>query len=111
MADLDHRTAICKRHGISPALAGDLHGTTPEQWEADAAARASIAQMLGAPPPEQEETAKAEADTPPPPDPVTLAAESREASDRQFIEALLRPKARHVEAIRDLHGLLGEEPS
>lgn len=110
---MDERIAICERHGISPRLAGELHGTTPEQWEADAEARASVARMFGAPSPEQpepeQEPTEQDANKPEVPDPATLAAESRAASDRQFIEALLRPKAGHVEIIRNLHGLPGED--
>jgi hypothetical protein len=39
------RTEICKRHGLDPALASQLRGKTRDELEAEAAARAAIAQI------------------------------------------------------------------
>ena len=112
MADLEQRTEVCKRHGISERLAAELHGATPAEWEADAAARASIARMFGGGQPQPDE--QPEAEVPPteeakPLDAAELAAETRRASDKAFLEALLAPKRKHVELIRSLHPLPEEE--
>lgn len=40
------RIEICRRHGLDPKLAAELHGETRNELEADAAARAAIARIL-----------------------------------------------------------------
>lgn len=118
MAEAEDRIAICERHGISPRFAPELYGETPAQWESDAAARAAVAQMFGAqtrqqpepePEPSEPEPPATEEPRPAIPDAAQLAAESREQSDRQFIEQLFAPKRGAVEAIRDFHSVPGEE--
>ena len=106
--DIAKRLEVCRRHGISEGLAGQLHGTSAAEWEADAAARSAIARMFGGGQPEPE------ADAPPteedqPLDPEPLAAETRAAADKAFLEALLAPKRKHVELIRELHATPEEE--
>lgn len=39
------REEICIRHGLPPALGPYLHGETPAEWEADAAARGAIERL------------------------------------------------------------------
>ena len=110
--DAAQRSEVCRRHGISEGLAGDLHGTTPAEWEADAAARAAIARMFGGGQPEPEEQPEAtapEPEEPKPLDPAQLAAQSKEESDKAFIAALLAPKRREVELLQML-GIIDAEP-
>ncbi len=45
-APLGSRQEVAARHGI-PHLAAELHGNTRAEWEADAAARAAVIDMLG----------------------------------------------------------------
>lgn len=40
------REEICRRHGLSEAIAPSLVGTTRDELEADAAARAAVAMMI-----------------------------------------------------------------
>ena len=110
--DSAQRLDVCRRHNISEGLANELHGSTPAEWEADAAARASIARMFGGGQPEPAEQAEADApltEEAKPLDAAELAAETRKASDKAFLEALLAPKQKHVELIRQLHPLPEDE--
>lgn len=45
------RVEIATRHGLAPEIGPLLHGTTRDQLEADAAARAAVAAILDRPKP------------------------------------------------------------
>ncbi|MCB0865489.1 MAG: hypothetical protein KDB58_07235 [Solirubrobacterales bacterium] len=115
MAD---REEICRRHRLPARLALELHGETPDEWEADAAARAAVAQLLGG------ELADEE---PEPVDDLDLSEvtdeqladeqtrregariEADEQEGQALIAALFAPKPGEAELIRSLHG--GDEES
>ena len=112
------RADICRRHGLAPQIASQLAGGTRAELEADAAARAAIAQMFGA-----STVEPVEADAPRPVEAFSddeLDAQHRAIADEQvrrreqeetdqFLQALFRPKPGHVAAIREIHGCDEEE--
>ena len=100
--DIAKRLEVCRRHGISEGLAGELHGSTPAEWEADAAARASIARMFGGGQPEPEpEVLLRGKQTPPTEEPAPPEPVAAEPTYEDVIAHLLRPK--HADLIHRLH--------
>ena len=94
---MSQREEIARRHGI-PLAADQLVGDSPAELEADAAARAAVAQMFGS---------KSEPDVdddPAPPEPSE--PEATEAAEQDaLIEALFssRKKAAHEALIETIH--------
>ena len=84
------RDDICRRHSLAPHIASELHGETEAELEADAAARASIAQMFGG---------DVEAEPVEPPPQRLEALSDDELAARQ--QAVQDEKARRAERIEE----------
>ncbi len=92
---MSDRSAICRRHGIDPRLADQLVGETAEELEADAAARAAIAQMFGGPQVEPPIEGLAPRDKP-----VAEYTEAEQDAQHESLERTVRERAESDEQNR-----------
>ncbi len=92
------RADIARRHGLAPHIAEQLHGETAAELEADAAARASIAQMFT---PRQLEEQQPEPVEPPveglPPADKSVSewTDDERAAQHASFDRTMRERARH----------------
>ena len=92
---MSDRSDICRRHGLAPEIADQLVGETAEELEADGAARAAVAQMLGGPQVEPPVEGLAPGDKP-----VSEYTEAERAAQLESLERTVRERAESDEQNR-----------